>query len=1078
MEMLWQHTHYAARTLFMKPGFTLVVIFTLALGAGANTAIFSVANAAALTPTFAQSATATLSGAVVDEAGAVVAGAKIELTNPGTALKRVATTSGEGYFTFALLPPGTYTLQALREGFAPVEVRNVVLNVNDQLAIKIQMKVAQVGATVNVVDSAALTREEPAVSTVVDRQFVENQPLNGRSFQSLITLAPGIVLTKGGVGTQGQFSVNGQRASSNYFTIDGVSANFGTNSTATLYEQAGGGAPAYSALGSTNTLASVDAVQEFKIQTSTYAPEFGREPGAQVQVVTRSGTNEIRGNLFEYFRNDLFDANDFFANRNRLGKPALRQNDFGAVLGGPVYLPKKAFGPLGYDGRNRTFFFFSYEGLRLRQPQVTDPIRVPSLLAREKATGVARDLLSAWPLPNGPALPDDPNTATFAASYSNPSSIDAASVRLDHTFNSRLTVFGRYNNAPSEIRTGLLGPSTFPSLTETTTVGATGLISPRVSNDLRVNYSRAKTSSRFRLDNVGGSIVPPDAALFPPFANSETGFSFVQIGAFAYSQGFNAENRQRQFNVVDNLSWTAGTHALKFGADYRQLNPVNKGALYRRFLFFDNVSQVVAGVIPSGSATLTDVVFYPRYHNFSAFAQDTWRATRRFTLTYGLRYEVNPAPTEKDDNLPYTASGLDDPAKLKLNPKGTRFYETTWNNFAPRVGMAYQIVQTSGRETALRGGFGVYYDLGYTFTGSAFTTTFYPYGRTIDFVNTPLNSPLLNAPLPPFNPAPSPPYQRIFAYEDGYKLPYTLQYNVTVEQSLGAASAVTISYVGAAGRRLGRAERYRNPAPDFTRIDAVRNSAESNYNAVQAQYQRRLSRGLQMLASYTFSKSIDTVSDESITNFQAPVSRLDPRQDYGPSSFDVRHVASGAVSYDIPSPFANGAGRALLGGFGVDTIFTARTATPVNALTGTDPFGLGFTSVTRPDLVPGQPLYVDDESAPGGRRFNRAAFVNPPAGKQGTLGRNALRGFPLAQLDLSLRRRFKLTERADLQFRADAFNIFNHPNFADPVGVMADPNFGRSTQMLGRNLSGGTGLSPLYQVGGPRSLQFSLKLQF
>jgi hypothetical protein len=237
---------------------------------------------------------------------------------------------------------------------------------------------------------------------------------------------------------------------------------------------------------------------------------------------------------------------------------------------------------------------------------------------------------------------------------------------------------------------------------------------------------------------------------------------------------------------------------------------------------------------------------------------------------------------------------------------------------------------------------------------------------------------------------------------------------------------------------------------------------------------------LQVLSSYAFAKSLDIVSDESIINIQPPVRVLDPRQDRGPSSFDVRHVFSSAVSYDIPAPFAASLGHAVFGGFSVDAIFRARSATPVNVVSGEDPFGFGiFNPTVRPDLAPGQPLYISDSALPGGRRINPAAFVDPPAGRQGTLGRNSLRGFPLSQLDLSLRRLFKLSERVQLQFKVDAFNLLNHPNFADPTGVLTDPNFGVSAQMYGKGLaSSGTGLSPLYQVGGPRSLQFSLKLSF
>jgi len=1036
--------------------------------------------AAAQTASFAQSATATLSGAVVDEAGAVVAGAKIELTNLGAALKRTATTSGEGYFSFPLLPPGTYTLQALREGFAPVEVRNMVLNVNDQLAVKIQMKVGQVGATVNVVDSAALTQESPAVSAVVDRQFVANQPLNGRSFQTLIGLAPGVVFTPTNVTTQGQFSVNGQRASTNYFTVDGVSANFGTTLSQTLYETAGGGLPALSVQGGTNALVSVDALQEFTIQTSTYAPEFGRQPGAQVSIVTRSGTNQLHGNLFEYLRNDVFDANDYFANLNGFAKPALRQNDFGFTVGGPVFLPKFGGGKNQFfDGRNRTFFFVSYEGLRLRQPVVTAPIEVPSLSARQQATGFARDILNAFPLPTGPALANDPNTATFVSSYSIPSSLNATSFRVDHKVSDGLALFGRFNYAPSESleRAVFSAPNvaqTTFAQTLTVTGGVTMALSPRLINELRLNFSRSKVDVAYETDTFGGGLVLTDSAYIPSFTSRQEALGSISIGSgnSIIQVGPLTRNEQRQINLVDSLSWSIGAHALKFGVDYRRLFPINANPPYFRGLFFDDVAQIISGQIGLFFAANFGPTIYPIYNNYSAFAQDTWRVSRRLTLTYGARYDVNPAPSEKNGNLNFTVKGADNPANLALAPPGTRFYDTTYGNLAPRVGVAYQLWPERG--TSLRAGFGVFYDLGYTFTGSAFN----PFNQLID-TGVPLSSPILQTQLPPLS-ALTPPYGTLTAYAPGYKLPYTLQYNVTLDQAFGPSNLLSVAYVGAAGRRLGRVEFLNNPHPDFTGIRLVTNTATSDYHALQVQFRRRLSRGLQALSSYAFAKSLDIVSDESIINIQPPVRVLDPRQDRGPSSFDVRHVFSSAVSYDIPAPFAASLGHAVFGGFSVDAIFRARSATPVNVVSGEDPFGFGiFNPTVRPDLAPGQPLYISDSALPGGRRINPAAFVDPPAGRQGTLGRNSLRGFPLSQLDLSLRRLFKLSERVQLQFKVDAFNLLNHPNFADPTGVLTDPNFGVSAQMYGKGLaSSGTGLSPLYQVGGPRSLQFSLKLSF
>ncbi|MBK9709074.1 MAG: carboxypeptidase regulatory-like domain-containing protein [Acidobacteria bacterium] len=364
----------------------------------------------------AQSATATLTGTVTDASGAVVSGASVTVTDIAKSVARKATTNGDGLFVLPQLPPSRYKIKVEQIGFASAELAEIVLNVGEQAALRIQLKVAQIGEVVTISD-VSVTGDSATVSTVVDRQFVENQPLNGRSFQTLVELSPGVVVTPSNLVTPGQFSVNGQRAGSNYFTVDGVSANFGSTASTTLYETAGGGVPAYSSQGSTASLASVDAVQEFSIQTSTYAPEFGRQPGAQVQLVTRSGTNDWHGSLFNYLRNDKLDANNFFANANSLKRPPIRQNDFGGVIGGPVHLPKSVFGPLGYDGRNRTFFFFSYEGVRLRTPFVTVPLQVPSIAARQNATGVLRDILNAFPLPTGAPLAASPNVAPYQAAF-------------------------------------------------------------------------------------------------------------------------------------------------------------------------------------------------------------------------------------------------------------------------------------------------------------------------------------------------------------------------------------------------------------------------------------------------------------------------------------------------------------------------------------------------------------------------------------------------------------------------------------------------------------------------------------
>jgi hypothetical protein len=348
---------------------------------------------AATSITVAQTSNATLSGVVIDPQEGAVASATVTLTDPARGSKRQTVSSSNGTFSFSQIAPSTYEIAVEQPGFRRTRLTGLIVNANDQRSIRVRLEIATRDETVVVTDEAQLVRESPAVATSVDRRFIENQPLNGRSFQSLIQLAPGVVVTPASIVTQGQFSVNGQRPGANHFSVDGVSANFGLPAATSPYEGAGGSVPSFSAQGGTSSLASVDAVQEFTIQTSTYAPEYGRQPGAQVAIVTRSGTNALHGSAFNYFRNDKLDANSWFGNLNGVKRPALRQNDFGFTAGGPVFVPKV------FDGRNRTFFFVSYEGLRLIQPVVLTGARVPSLAARQNATGVVKNLLEAYPLP-------------------------------------------------------------------------------------------------------------------------------------------------------------------------------------------------------------------------------------------------------------------------------------------------------------------------------------------------------------------------------------------------------------------------------------------------------------------------------------------------------------------------------------------------------------------------------------------------------------------------------------------------------------------------------------------------------
>ncbi|HZI61601.1 MAG TPA: carboxypeptidase regulatory-like domain-containing protein [Pyrinomonadaceae bacterium] len=1086
------------------PGLLSLIRFTIGIVA----VMLVVAFQASLTPVYCQVGSATLSGTVTDQNDAVVPGVNVVVISISQAFTRAAITNREGVYVVPLLPPGAYTVKAERKGFTTAEVPDVVLNVNDQVTLNIPLKVGSVNQSVDVLTTPPLLDQSPTVATAVDQQTVGNMPLNGRSFQSLITLAPGVVLTKTTVTEQGQFSANGQRTNANYVTVDGVSANIAIIPAGNIGQSSTGSLPGFSVSGGTSNLVSIDAVQEFKILTSTFAPEFGRTPGAQVTIASRSGTNSFSGTLFEYLRNDVLDATDWFVNANPiLRKAALRQNNFGGVLGGPLVLP--AFGegtrPLWYDGKNRTFFFFSYEALRLRQPLfgATD---VPSRAARQLAPAATKPLLNGYPLPTGPDRVN--GLADFLSSYSDPSRLDATSLRMDHVVGSKLNFFGRFNYAPSETaqRGANFSPlnniNTVRIKTLTLTSGATYIASPNVTTDFRFNYSKNEGISFFEIDGLGGAAPPPDSLLFPsPFTSDDSLFFFVTASGGrnpALSSGRSADHVQRQYNLLGNVSILQGGHQFKFGADYRRMKPRWVGRLYGQSINFVGVlgptgaaapGTVLSGIAQSASASASEsnsAVF----ENFSAYFQDTWKMSRQLTVTYGLRWDVNPAPKGEKDLI--SATGLDNPATFALAPLGTPLYETTYGNFAPRIGVAYHLREQSDFATVIRGGWGMFYDLGSGFLGNTFNS--FPYIRTRNTTLTPYPlSPAVATP-PPFS-IDQAFTSTIVVADPHLQLPRTYQWNVTVDQSLGNSQVFSAAYVAAKGRDLLRQERYNAPNPKFQIVDVTRNAATSNYNSLQLQFRRRLTRGLQALVSYTWSESLDNVSSDAA--FLTPTDKIDPQIDRGPSDFDIRHQFSTALTYNFPKPGFDRITRELLKDWAIDTIFSGRSAAPVNVVY-TRNIGFGNFSF-RPDLIEGIPLYIEDPNAPGGRRFNNQVvaipgnprpqvgpFRAPVENRQGNLPRNFLRGFPVYQLDLALRRDFRLRERLRLQFRTEVFNIFNHPNFADPnnspfVGNSANPAFGVSQTMFGRSLgSGGAtgGFNPLYQIGGPRSIQFAFKLMF
>jgi hypothetical protein len=1054
-----------------------------------------------------QSDAASISGRIADQASRVLPGVQIKVTNVDTGVGVSTVTNAEGIYAVNDLRPGPYRLSVEKEGFRSIVLSGLILDVQDALGRNFTMQIGPRNESITI-RAGGEDKLSPAVSTVVDQQFVENMPLNGRSFQSLIQLTPGVAVTAAGQDQQGQFSVNGQRSNTNYFTVDGVSANFGSTTGISLGQGFGGTLPALTISGGTNGFVSVDAMQEFRIQTSTYSPEFGRSPGAQIAIVTKSGTNQFHGTAYDYFRNDIFDARNYF-DQPPQPKPPTRQNDFGGTVGGPIF-------------KNQTFFFFSYEGLRLRQPQTASG-HFYTKSARAAVAPVYQPLVNALPVPNGAILNSGcdnvttPCLASLTVSYSNPTTFDAYSLRLDHTLKQRATLFARYSHTPSVQGFRTFSYIEYDSLnTDTATAGATVTLSSTKLDDFRANWSRSYGKAIQFQDNSFGAVPPPSSAIYRPgdsFNGDEELIGLPDDGQFV-EVGTRVANVQRQLNFVDTFSMTTGTHQLKFGADFRRLQPTNQGD-NGYGLFLSNFTQLTAGtmgfVVAEGAPAITAKLF-----NWSLFAQDTWKAARRLTLTYGVRWEINTPPVSTTPGMPlYAVQGIFDSNPFQLAPAGTPLWRTRYSGFAPRVGAAYQLTP----QTVIRSGFGLFYDSGYS--GQLGKLIFgFPYtrysfqsgaGQAFNFNNPLFQTPTVSTSLSAISIG-----NYVSAFDSNLQLPRTWHWNAALERGLGAKQSLSLTYLGADGQRLLRPDLIipagSGLAANLSAVIATRNAGYSHYNALQVQFQRHMIHGLQALISYSLAKSSDIESDDVGGNFEGAEingnSASSPSQIQLPplarSDFDIRHSFSAAVSYAMPTPSSSWgkAASAILKGWAVDGIVRASSAPPLNVrIQGISPV-LGYY-FTQPDEVAGQPFWLAAPGQPAGKILNPNAFTLPAVGALGDFPRNSLQSpFGISQTDIALRRRFHLTERVTLDIRAEYFNVFNHPMFGGPYGPQTfwgtcrslpctgqqSSSFGTvstSTAPLGGTLNNGLGAgginggqSALYALGGPRSAQFTLKLQF
>lgn len=1053
----------------------------------------------------AQLATATLSGTVLDAQDNPVPDADLKVSQSARGLERHFKTDSQGYFTASLLPPGTYQVTAAKTGFTTLEVNDVVLNVNDQRQIQLHLKVASVAESVTVeAEAVGLIQESSAIGTTIGRTFVQDLPLNGRNFQGLASLVPGAIPSSGARDSSiGGVSLSGTRSFDNSFILDGVDNSINAVEAITRVN--------------VTVTPNLDAIYEFKILSSSYDAQFGNTVGGVINIISRSGTNELHGTLYEYHRNAVLNANTWQNNRNGIPKGDRLRNQYGGVLGGPVYLPKL------YNGKNRTFFFLDYEEVREELPPAFLNILVPdakmrvgdfseflpgsttnptdstfvldapyvnNVLPSGSLDSVSAQLAALYPLPNLPG------SLAFQETLPGQFNERKAGLRIDHRFSDHDSIFGRYSydsmRTTNSTWSDLLAPASIISTVGyTITASETHIFNSNLYNELQFGFSHS---------NPSRSYISPNRDLFaefgltgiPPVANTPTGqFQFRGLPGIV---GMGHGAATIDFGIVrsysDNLNWVKGGHSIRFGAVIRPHRMTDFEPQVPRGVFtFNSVNAVDSTNTPTnigfaqfltGMPSLTqfsqDNQIVYRNMNYAFYAQDTYRLTKALTLNLGIRYEYHSPITEVHDRqanfdtttgvLIYPSSFTGDlPVSMAGIPVSfngsSNLIGTDTGNWAPRIGFAYSL----NPKTVIRGGYGIFYgfeEIGpWSFPSPGYNPPFNlvwnptPQKLSDGYILDPLNDPSTGF--------------QIASMPTHLHTPRVQQWNLSLQRELGKDITFEANYSGSKGRDL-YALIYFNQAVPGTSFDDLaarlpfpyiqdtsqqsNNGAYSNYHALLLKTEMRNRHGLSYLASYTYGHTLDNASDADLGSSHAGDTFRDPRHmnwEYGNSDFDVRHRFVFSASYDVPVGKGRTFGQNLgtigeifLGGWQVTGILSAQTG---NYFT---PFGVndscfcndGNASSLRPDAVPGQNPNSGPRSV--NQWFNLAAFdINVPDGRHGNAGRNTILGPGRVNFDLGILKSFHINERTRLEFRAEFFDAFNHPNWDKPVTDYNSANVGR-----------------------------------